>query len=93
MTSVSLVGHPLQVHLKDGNLQRVSDTMADGYAPVHKDARSALIVPMKYRGSVNGVLIIESLQAEAFSQYDEHLMVVITNHLAGLIEYIRSLAD
>jgi signal transduction histidine kinase len=35
------------------------------------------------------VLIIENLRAEAFSQYDEHLMVVITSHLAGLIEYTR----
>ncbi len=89
VTSVSLAGHPLQARLKDGNVQRVSDTMAEGYAPIHKDARSALIVPMKYRGSVNGVLIIESLQVEVFGQYDEHLMVVITSHLAGLIEYSR----
>ncbi|MBK9209263.1 MAG: GAF domain-containing protein [Anaerolineales bacterium] len=48
-----------------------------------------MIVPFKYRGQSTGVLIIENLRAEAFSQYDEHLMVVITSHLAGLIEYTR----
>jgi signal transduction histidine kinase len=48
-----------------------------------------IIVPLKYRGQAIGVLIIENLRAEAFSQYDEHLMVVITSHLAGLIEYTR----
>jgi signal transduction histidine kinase len=35
------------------------------------------------------VLIVENPRAEAFSQYDEHLMVVITSHLAGVIEYTR----
>ncbi len=48
-----------------------------------------LIVPLKYRGQAIGVLIIENLRAEAFNQYDEHLMVVITSHLAGLVEYTR----
>jgi GAF domain-containing protein len=34
-------------------------------------------------------LVIENSHAETFSQYDEHLMVVIASHLAGLIEYTR----
>jgi signal transduction histidine kinase len=48
-----------------------------------------MIVPLKYRGQAIGVLIIENPRAEAFTQYDEHLMVVIASHLAGLIEYTR----
>jgi len=87
--SVSLGGHSIQPFLKEGRVRRVSDTISEGFIPIHKNARSALIVPMKYRGSVIGALIIESSRAEAFNQYDEHLMVVITSHLAGLIEYTR----
>jgi len=87
--SVSLAGHSIQPVLKEGQVRRVVDTIKEGFVPVHKGARSLLIVPLKYRGQATGVLIIENLRAEAFSQYDEHLMVVITSHLAGLIEYTR----
>ena len=87
--SVSLTGHSIQPVLKEGRVRRVVDTIKEGFVPVHKGARSLLIVPLKYRGQATGVLIIESSHAEAFSQYDEHLMVVITSHLAGLIEYTR----
>jgi signal transduction histidine kinase len=86
---VSLDGHSIQPILKEGRVRRVVDTLKEGFVPVNKGARSELIVPLKYRGQVIGVLIIESPRAEAFSQYDEHLMVVITSHLAGLIEYTR----
>ncbi len=87
--SVSLAGHSIQPVLKEGRVRRIVDTIKEGYVPVHKGARSLLIVPLRYRGQAIGVLIIENLRAEAFSQYDEHLMVVITSHLAGLIEYTR----
>jgi signal transduction histidine kinase len=87
--SISLAGHSIQPVLKEGRVRRIVDTIKEGFVPVHKGARSLLIVPLKYRGQAIGVLIIENLRAEAFSQYDEHLMVVITSHLAGLIEYTR----
>jgi len=87
--SVSLAGHSIQPVLKEGRVRRIVDTIKEGYVPVHKGARSLLIVPLRYRSQIIGVLIIENLRAEAFSQYDEHLMVVITSHLAGLIEYTR----
>jgi signal transduction histidine kinase len=88
--SVSLAGHSIQPFLaKDGNARLIVDTIKEGFVPIHKNARSMLIVPLKYRGQAIGVLIIENQRAEAFSQYDEHLMVVITSHLAGLIEYTR----
>lgn len=87
--SVSLAGHSIQPVLKEGRARRIVDTIKEGFVPLNKGARSLLIVPLKYRGQAIGVLIIENLRAEAFSQYDEHLMVVITSHLAGLIEYTR----
>jgi len=87
--SASLAGHSIQHMLKDGRARRIVDTLKEGFVPLNKGARSMLIVPLKYRGQGIGVLIIENLRAEAFSQYDEHLMVVIASHLAGLIEYTR----
>jgi signal transduction histidine kinase len=89
VVSVSLAGHSIQHMLKDGRARRITDTLKEGFVPLNKGARSMLIVPLKYRGQGIGVLIIENLRVEAFSQYDEHLMVVITSHLAGLVEYTR----
>lgn len=87
--SVSLDGHSMQSILKEGRVRRVAESTREGFIGVHKGARSELVVPLKYRGQPTGVLVIESVYAEAFSQYDEHLMVVIASHLAGLIEYTR----
>ncbi|MBI3151767.1 MAG: GAF domain-containing protein [Chloroflexi bacterium] len=87
--SVTVAGHSMQTVLKEGRVRRIADSMRDGFIGVHKGARSELIVPLKYRGQPTGVLVIENTYAEAFSQYDEHLMVVIASHLAGLIEYTR----
>ncbi|MEW6401081.1 MAG: GAF domain-containing protein, partial [Chloroflexota bacterium] len=87
--SVALAGHPIQTFLRDGRLKRVNDVAASDFAPIHPEARSALIVPLRYRGQAIGILAIESTRVKAFSQYDEHLMVVIGSHLAGLVEYGR----
>lgn len=87
--SVPLSGHPMQAALKEGRIRRLADTTNEGFIEVHQGARSQLIIPLKYRGQPTGVLVIENTHAEAFSQYDEHLMVVIASHLAGLIEYTR----
>lgn len=90
VVSTPLAGHSVQPYLsKDGRARLIVDAVKEGFAPIHKEARSMLIVPLKYRGQAIGVLIIENLRDEAFTQYDEHLMVVITSHLAGLIEYTR----
>lgn len=58
-------------------------------ARVYEGTRAALIVPLRYRGRVIGALTLESEQEEAFNLYDEHLLVVIASHLAGLVEYSR----
>lgn len=87
--SVAAADHPVQSLLKEGRVRRVSDSTREGFVGIHEDARSELIVPLRYRGQATGVLVLENSHAEAFSQYDEHLMVVIASHLAGLIEYTR----
>ncbi len=87
--SVAAVDHPVLTLLKEGRVRRISDSTREGFVGIHEEARSELIVPLRYRGQATGVLVLENSHAEAFSQYDEHLMVVIASHLAGLIEYTR----
>ncbi|HEX8993386.1 MAG TPA: ATP-binding protein [Anaerolineales bacterium] len=83
----ALAGHPITPLLR-GRILRMSDSGPD-FRPVYAGARSTLIVPLKYRSEIVGLLSLESLRPDAFSEYDEHLMVVIASHLAGLIEYGR----
>jgi len=87
--SLSAIDHPILPLLKEGRVRRISDSSRDGFVGIQDTARSELIVPFRYRGQATGVLVLENSHAEAFSQYDEHLMVVIASHLAGLIEYTR----
>jgi signal transduction histidine kinase len=56
------------------------------YTPIYADSLSALLVPLRYRRQLIGALDLESAKEGAFSVYDEHLLVVIASHLAGLIE-------
>jgi signal transduction histidine kinase len=89
VVNLSLGGHPLQAVLKEARARRINDAGREGFTGVLKDARSEMIIPLRYRGQPTGLLVIGNTSAEAFSQYDEHLMVVIASHLAGLIEYTR----
>ena len=85
--TAALAGHRIVPYLK-GRILRLSDS-AEDFKPVYASARSTLIVPLKYRSQTMGLLSLESARPDAFSEYDEHLMVVIASHLAGLIEYGR----
>ena len=85
--TTSLVGHHILPFLK-GRILRTSESVPE-FKPVSADARSSLIVPLKYHRQTIGLLELESIRPDAFSTYDEHLMVVIANHVAGLIEYGR----
>ncbi len=68
-------------------ITRIQDLAADRrYTPVTLGAKSALVVPLKYRQQIVGALGLESTRQAAFSLYDEHLLVVIASHLSGLIE-------
>lgn len=87
--SLPVVPGALMQMVLDGNLQRLEDLSTSDYPALHEGSRSALIVPLRYRGQVIGALNLESLEPGAFSVYDEHLMVVIASHLAGLVEYGR----
>lgn len=85
--STALVGHFILPFL-NGRILRLSES-TPGFKPVYSNARSSLLVPLKYRGQIIGLLSLESQRLGAFSQYDEHLMVVLASHLAGLVEYGR----
>jgi signal transduction histidine kinase len=85
--TTALAAHPVLPLLR-GRILRLSDSTGD-FKPIYPTARSTLIVPLKYRSQTIGLLSLESVRPDAFSEYDEHLMVVIASHLAGLIEYGR----
>ena len=79
--------HPIENIIRDGKNIRIEN--AENYLLGDARVRSALLVPLKYRGEVIGVLVLESQEPAAFSGYDENLLVVIASHLAGLVEYGR----
>ncbi|HLF72795.1 MAG TPA: GAF domain-containing protein [Anaerolineales bacterium] len=70
---------------------RLSDLQADPEAsfPLYEGALSGLYVPLRFRGQTIGILTIESNRNDAFSLYDENLIVVIASHLASLADYTR----
>ncbi len=82
----SLMGSAVETGLpvRIGDLQDASR-----HFPIHPDLRSELAVPLKYRGKVNGVLVLVSTETNAFSIQDEQLLVVIASHMAGLFENVR----
>jgi signal transduction histidine kinase len=87
--TVSVAGHPIASFLRKPRLARIDDVPSSGMPFLNREAGSALVVPLRYRGQAIGALTIENPRPEAFNQYDEHLMVVIASHLAGLVEYGR----
>lgn len=58
-----------------------------------KGVRSAMAVPMKYRGKVTGVLAVESMDRNAFTLQDEQLLVVVASHLTVLLENVHLLHE
>lgn len=91
--SLAVEPGPLTRIVLDGKLLRLEDLADSGYLALHESSRSALVVPLRYRGHVIGALDLESPEFGAFSVYDEHLMVVIASHLAGLVDYSRLRED
>ncbi|MBZ5543610.1 MAG: diguanylate cyclase, partial [Acidobacteriia bacterium] len=57
-------------------------TRDERYVPFHSGVRSALMVPLKYRSEVLGVLSIESLRSDSFSQQDVLTICTLTDQLA-----------
>jgi signal transduction histidine kinase len=87
--NTELKGHRLAPLLKSGKTLRLAGVSASDFIPARADSISVLLMPLRYRGRTIGALVLESARPDAFSIYDEHLLVVITSHLAGLVEYSR----
>ncbi len=84
-----LENHPIEKFVDEGKNVRIDSAEIQNYLLGDDGGQSALLVPLKYRGEVIGVLALESKEIAAFSGYDENLLVVIASHLAGLVEYGR----
>jgi signal transduction histidine kinase len=77
-----------------GDVHRVDSIIAESdFSPVYPGSHSALIIPMKYQRQLIGTLGLESVEDSAFTVYDEHLLMVIASHLAGLLENGRLRRD
>ncbi len=85
----SVQNHPIAAFLRKTRQVRSEGITSSGLPVLYETARSSMVVPLRYRGQIIGILTIESPRPEAFSQYDENLIVVIASHLAGLVEYGR----
>lgn len=62
---------------------------AEETTPIAAVTKSALAVPLKYRGQVIGAIAVRSSEPEPFAFQDEQLLVLIAGHLAGLFENMR----
>ena len=80
--------HPIEKFILEGKNIRIENAEMKDYLG-YEGVQSALLVPLKYRGEVIGILALESKEVAAFGSYDENLLVVIASHLAGLVEYGR----
>ncbi|MFB3920792.1 MAG: HD domain-containing phosphohydrolase [Terriglobia bacterium] len=54
----------------------------DRYIPFHTGVRSSLAMPLKYRSEILGVLSVESLRANSFSQQDVLTLRTLADQLA-----------
>lgn len=90
-TVVPMAGHYIVPFLR-GRVLRLTPASPEFKAAL-PGAATALMVPLKSREQTIGLLALESSRSGAFTQSDEHLLVVIASHLAGLIEYGRVRED
>lgn len=73
-----------------GQSLRVSDVTRDpAYIEIHAGMRSELCVPLKVDGEIVGVINAEHKQPNAFTETDEHLLLVFAGQLATAIEKVR----
>ena len=77
----SLLQVDQRAHLGNADIKHV--------VPLYEDSLSGLYIPLRFRGQTIGVLCVESGKSDAFSSYDENLIVVIASHLASLADYTR----
>ena len=91
MTSTlrSMDEHRIAPLLKSGQKVRLSDSQMDNFLPLYDRALSGLYIPLRFREQTIGLLSVENMRNNAFSTYDEGLLVVIASHLASLADYTR----
>jgi len=85
----STEGHPISRLLASGTRVRLSELDSTHNLPLYNGANSGVYVPLRFRGQPIGMLSVESKRTNAFTSYDENLIVVIASHLASLADYTR----
>ena len=70
--------------LRIGNL---SDTAS--YVSSRPDIESLMVVPMRFRGRMVGILTLESERSEAFTDQDEKFVPVVASQMASIIISLR----
>jgi len=85
----SAEGHPITRLLARDSRMRLSELDSTYALPLYNGANSGVYVPLRFRGQSIGMLSVESKRANAFTSYDESLIVVIASHLASLADYTR----
>ena len=83
----SVDNHPIAQLLDSSSKVRLSDVKEPHSLPLYNEALSGVYVPLRFHGRSTGVLSVESKQANAFTSYDESLLVVFASHLASLTDY------
>ena len=82
-------GHPITRLLASDSKVRLSDLDSTYSLPLYNGAVSGVYMPLRFRGQPIGMLSVESKRPNAFTSYDESLIVVIASHLASLADYTR----
>ena len=82
-------GHPVTPLLAGDSKIRLLEADSELGLPLYPGARSGIYVPLRFRGQTIGILSVESKRENAFTSYDESLIVVIASHLASLADYTR----
>ncbi len=81
--------HRVTPLLRSGHTLRLGDGQHASTLPVLESALSGLYLPLRFREQTIGLLSVESSRVNAFTPFDENLLVVIASHLASLADYTR----
>lgn len=72
--------------------QRINDVSKDSrYIAVNPKVRSELAIPLIYRNEVLGILNIESIRVNAYTENDEEMLGTLAGSLAAIIAHSRLL--
>ena len=94
----SLVSNPSEGFvgwvIKHGKLIRNGNVIGDRrYIMAYPDIRAGIYVPMKAGDRVIGVISVESEQADAFTETDEHLLITLAAQASVAIENARLFSE